>query len=212
MGWILFGLLLVAALGAAFIRRSTQIASPSADWVVEPLKLLSPAEQELYAQLQAAFPQHVVFVHVSFAKLLRMRRSDGPMNVFQRYYRMAAPFVVCRKDSMPVVVVDAITSGEGGPRSREQRHRAAVLEASGLLYLGVAIDGRIPRAEELRSRVRALLQGRQGGGRADPAAAQPHTTAPAAPPARAAVGPVRRIMRPFLGRRDEAPPARSKVA
>lgn len=175
---LLAGVLLVLA------RRRADEGS-MADWVVEPVRLLAPAEQVLHAQLCAAFPQHFVLTQVSLARLLRMRRSGGSTRIFQPYLRMAVPFVVCTREFMPLIVVDLQATKDVPRPSREQRKRAAVVRASGLVYLSVcAAAGAVPSADELRQGVRAALQAkasRTAGGR--PAS----TALPAGGPPRAAV-------------------------
>jgi hypothetical protein len=200
------------------LARRRDVDAPTADWVVEPLRLLAPAEQELHAQLRAAFPQQVVLTQVSLARLLRMRRSGGSTRVFQPYLRMAVPFVVCSKEFMPLIVVD-VHASSGVPRpSREQLKRAAVVQASGLVYLTVAaVAGAVPTADDLRQRVRAALQAKaprtaQAAARVEPSPAPARRAAPTlAPPLAAATASVRRLVRPLLAR-TSAPARQAKVA
>jgi hypothetical protein len=198
------------------LARRRDMEAPTADWVVEPLRLLAPAEQQLHAQLRAAFPQQVVLTQVSLARLLRMRRSGGSMRVFQPYLRMAVPFVVCSKEFMPLIVVDVHASA-GAPRpSREQLKRAAVVQASGLVYLAVStVAGAVPTADDLRQRVRAALQTKapraaQNTGRVTPSPAPARRAAPT-PALAAATASVRRLVRPLLAR-TPAPARQAKVA
>jgi hypothetical protein len=158
MAWTAFAIaaLLAGVLATLRFRRSDDAVTD--DWVVEPLRLGGLRERELLAQLRVAFPQNPVFVHVSLAKLLRMRRSRGSTRAFQRYYRMAAPFVVCSKDLMPVVVVDVVGAPGTPSNSREQQARAAAVRAAGLVYVAVALEPAVPVADELRRLVRAALK------------------------------------------------------
>jgi hypothetical protein len=158
MAWTALAVvLLIAGLGAALLRRR-DLESPGADWVVEPQRLCSPRERPLYESLRAAFPENPVLLHVSLAKLLRMRRSRGSMSAFLRYQRMAAPFVVCSRDLMPVVVVDVVGTPDAPRVSREREARAAALRASGLVYVSIALDAPVPNADEIRRLVRASLK------------------------------------------------------
>lgn len=172
MAWTALAVLLLiaAGLGAVLLRRR-DLEAPGADWVIEPLRLCSPRERPLYESLRAAFPENPVLLHVSLAKLLRMRRSRGSTSAFLRYHRMAAPFVVCSRDLMPVVVVD-VTGTPDAPRvSRERDARAAALRASGLVYVSVALDAPVPNADEIRRMVRAALKSKGPAAGARPNAA-----------------------------------------
>jgi hypothetical protein len=176
MAWMALALVLLLAGALLTLARRRTPEGPTADWVVEPVRLLAPAEQELHAQLRAAFPQHLVLAQVSLARLVRMRRSRGSMRVFQPYLRMAAPFVVCSREFMPLIVVDVYATTDVPRPTREQRKRAAVVQASGLVHLTVcAVGGAVPTADELRERVRTALQAK--GPRA--AGAAPGRVAPA---------------------------------
>jgi hypothetical protein len=225
MAYAALALVVLLAGVLVMLARRRDVEGPTADWVVEPLRLLAPVEQELHAQLRAAFPQQVVLTQVSLARLLRMRRSGGSMRVFQAYLRMAVPFVVCSKEFMPLIVVDVHASA-GVPRpSREQQKRAAVLQASGLVYLNVAaVAGAVPTADDLRQRVRAALQskaprGARGVARVAPSPARaepaPAPAAPrravATPPLAAATASVQRLVRPLFAR-TPAPARQAKVA
>jgi hypothetical protein len=185
MAWTALALIALLAGVLLTLARRRATAGPGADWVVEPVRLLAPAEQELHAQLRAAFPQHLVLVHVSLARLLRMRRSGGSNRIFQPYLRMAVPFVVCSREFMPLIVVDVHASTDVPRPSRERQKRAAVLQASGLVCLSVgAAAGAVPTADELRQRVRAALQAK--GSRAGAGAAPRGAAPPAGPAPRAA--------------------------
>jgi hypothetical protein len=196
------------------LARRRDVDAPTADWVVEPLRLLGPAEQELHARLRAAFPQQIVLTQVSLARLLRMRRSSGSTRVFRPYLRMAVPFVVCSKEFMPLIVVD-VHGANGVPRpSREHLKRAAVVQASGLVYLMVAAaPGAVPSADDLRQRVRGALQAKARRGAAAPAPVTPAPArrAPSTPPLAAATASVRRLVRPLLAR-TPAPAREAEVA
>lgn len=222
MAWTALAVVALLAGVLVTLARRRDREGPSPDWVVEPVRLLAPAEQELHAQLRAAFPQHVVLTQVSLARLLRMRRSGGSTRVFQPYLRLAAPFVVCSKEFMPLIVVDVGATTGGSRPSREQRKRAAVVQAAGLVYLAVrSAPGAMPSADELRQRVRAALQAkptRVGTTRAARAGAThaaqvgaPAVPSAAASPAAAASATVRRLFRPLLGR-TTAPARQAKAA
>lgn len=211
MAWT--ALALVALLGCAlatFAYRRND--GPTADWVVEPVRLLAPAEQQLYAQLRLAFPHHLVLTQVALPKLLRLRRSRGSPAIFQRYARMAAPFVVCTNESMPLIVFDVHATRDVPRPSREQQQRAALLQASGLVYLSVAaVAGTVPSADDLRQRVRAALHAKPGRGAAPAARSRVAARNAAAPASSLAVG-VRRVMRPLLALRGSPPERHAKVA
>lgn len=221
MAWTALALLLLLAGVLATLAARRAEGGPTPDWVVEPVRLLAPAEQELHAQLRAAFPQHVVLTQVSLARLLRMRRSGGSTRVFQPYLRMAVPFVVCSREFMPLIVVDVNATTDVPRPSREQRKRAAVVQASGLVYLAVAaVPGTVPSADELRHRVRAALQAKAPRA----AAAIPRVGAASAPPpapaaargaapalSSTAAASVRRLFRPLLARAP-APARQAKAA
>jgi hypothetical protein len=217
MAWTALALVALLAGVLLTLARRRDREGPTTDWVVEPVRLLAPAEQELHAQLRAAFPQHVVLTQVSLARLLRMRRSGGSTRVFQPYLRLAAPFVVCSKEFMPLIVVDVNVTTDAARTSREQRKRAAVVQASGLVYLAVrAVPGSVPTADELRQRVRAALQAK---GPRTPAATAPRAGTTSKAPARAAAAPspaaaasatVRRLFRPLMSR--TTPPGRQAKA
>lgn len=192
MAWTALAIAVLVACAYALLFRRESADSPTDDWIVEPVRLGSPRERELYANLRAAFPDNPVLMHVALGKLLRLRRSRGSNRAFLRYFRMCAPYVLCSKDLMPVVVVDVLGTPDAPRVSREREARAALLRASGMLYVAVALDSPVPDANALRELVRAAMKSKSPahGARTaatapSPGAVRPTAATPAAQASRA---------------------------
>jgi hypothetical protein len=216
MYWLAAALLALAAAAAWFVARRRASAGPAGDWSVQPKRLLTPVEQQVFERLRAAFPQHLVFTQVSFERLLGMRRSHGSPAVFQRYQRLVADCVICSREFMPLIVVELKHAPHGSQlRTRAEASKAEALGAAGIVYVTIDV-GAQPDAATLRALIRAALPRRApatvAGSVATPvapmvpeaastpapraAAAAPASTVPSAPAAAAAApSPVRRIAR-----------------
>jgi hypothetical protein len=154
-------ILLLLALAAAFLVAtklgwlSKRGAGQGAEhWPVFPKKVLTPVEQQLYQRLIRAFPEHVVLAQVSLSQLVGVRKGENFNAVWNRYNRLTADFVLCRKDFRAVAVLELDDRSHDHPsRMDADRRKAAVLNAAGIALHRLNVNP-LPNESDLR----ALLQ------------------------------------------------------
>ncbi|GBG14974.1 uncharacterized protein NMK_2575 [Novimethylophilus kurashikiensis] len=75
-------------------------------WPFYAKKPLSQPEQVLYFRLVQALPEHIVLAQVQLSRLLGVKKGNNYQAWFNRINRMSADFVVCKKDSSIVAVIE----------------------------------------------------------------------------------------------------------
>lgn len=75
-------------------------------WPFYAKRPLSQPEQVLYFRLVQALPDHIVLAQVQLSRLLGVKRGNNFQAWFNRINRMSADFVVCKKDSSIVAVIE----------------------------------------------------------------------------------------------------------
>jgi very-short-patch-repair endonuclease len=75
-------------------------------WPFYAKKPLSRPEQVLYFRLVQALPDHIILAQVQLSRLLGVKKGNNYQAWFNRINRMSADFVVCKKDSSIVAVIE----------------------------------------------------------------------------------------------------------
>lgn len=75
-------------------------------WPFYAKKPLSQPEQVLYFRLVQALPDNIVLAQVQLSRLLGVKKGNNFQAWFNRINRMSADFVVCKKDSSIVAVIE----------------------------------------------------------------------------------------------------------
>ena len=75
-------------------------------WPFYQRKPLSAPEQVLYFRLVKALPDHIILGQVQLSRLLGVRKGNNAQAWLNRINRMSADFVVCKKDSSIVAVIE----------------------------------------------------------------------------------------------------------
>ena len=91
---------------AALLSVSKKQRAPVGGWPFYAKKLLSGPEQVLYFRLIEALPEHVILAQVQLSRMLGVKKGHNFRSWFNRVNRMSADFVICRKDSSVVAVVE----------------------------------------------------------------------------------------------------------
>ena len=87
----------------------------------------STPEQVLYFRLVKALPDHIVLGQVQLSRLVGVKKGNNAQAWLNRINRMSADFVVCKKDSSIVAVIeldDATHSGEKREQADAKKDRA----------------------------------------------------------------------------------------
>jgi Protein of unknown function (DUF2726) len=111
--------------------------------------LLNSTEQQVYARLVQACPNHLIFCQVSLRQLLDLA-PGAPRSAANHFQLLAADFVLCTKKFEPCWVIEV-----DGPMHRRERQRQrdarkdTVLRAAGLPLLRIPADA-VPTVESLR--------------------------------------------------------------
>jgi len=96
-------------------------------WPFYAKKILSLPEQVLYFRLIQALPDRVVLAQVQLSRLLGVKKSKNYQAWFNRINQMSADFVVCKKDSSIVAVIeldDATHQNEGRKAADAKKDKA----------------------------------------------------------------------------------------
>lgn len=125
-------------------------------WPVFPKKVLTPVEQQLYHRLVRAYPDHIVLAQVAFSQLVGVRKGENFTAIWNRYNRLTADFVICRKDFGIAAVLELDDRSHDNPaRQDADRRKAAICEAAGIPLHRLNVNP-LPNEAELRGLVPAL--------------------------------------------------------
>lgn len=103
-------LLLVAVLAViiifAVLNAKAKDGAGEEVWPFYAKKPLSQPEQVLYFRLIQALPDHIILAQVQLSRLLGVKKGNNFQSWNNRINRMSADFVVCKKDSSIVAVIE----------------------------------------------------------------------------------------------------------
>jgi hypothetical protein len=120
-------------------------------WPVFPKKVLTPVEQQLYHRLVCAYPDHVVLAQVAFSQLVGVKKGENFTAIWNRYNRLTADFVICRKDFSIAAVLELDDRSHDNPaRQDADRRKAAICEAARIPLHRLNVNP-LPNEIELRS-------------------------------------------------------------
>lgn len=108
MNTIFLLVIVVAAVVAILAVLKTKFHSGIGDevWPFYAKKPLSQPEQVLYFRLVQALPEHIVLAQVQLSRLLGVKKGNNYQSWFNRINRMSADFVLCKRDSSIVAVIE----------------------------------------------------------------------------------------------------------
>jgi hypothetical protein len=120
-------------------------------WPVFPKKVLTPVEQQLYHRLVRAYPDHIVLAQVAFSQLVGVKKGENFTAIWNRYNRLTADFVICRKDFSIAAVLELDDRSHDNPaRQDADRRKAATCEAAGIALHRLNVNP-LPNETELRA-------------------------------------------------------------
>jgi len=99
-------LLVVVVVAVVFLKAKGQGGVGDEVWPFYAKKPLSQPEQVLYFRLVQALPEHIVLAQVQLSRLLGVKKGNNYQAWSNRINRMSADFVVCKKDSSIVAVIE----------------------------------------------------------------------------------------------------------
>ena len=122
----------VAAAALAFLRKESA-AGNSGPWPFHARKPLSVPEQVLYFRLLEALPEHIVLAQVGLSRILGVNKGSNFQAWHNRINRMSLDFVVCKKDSTVVAVIELDdASHEASERTAADAKKDRALAAAGV--------------------------------------------------------------------------------
>lgn len=86
--------------------RAESAAIDDEAWPFYAKRLLTQPEQALYYRLVQALPEYLIFSQVQLSRILGVKQGYDFWYWHNRINRMSADFVVCRKDSSVVAVIE----------------------------------------------------------------------------------------------------------
>ena len=104
-------------------------------WPFYAKKPLSQPEQILYFRLVQALPDRIVLAQVQLSRLLGVEKGNNHQAWFNRINRMSADFVVCKKDSSIVAVIEL----DDATHQKEDRQAADAKKNKALSSAGIRI-------------------------------------------------------------------------
>lgn len=90
----------------AVVKAKSQSGIGNEVWPLYAKKPLSQPEQVLYFRLVQALPEYIVLAQVQLSRLLGVKKGNNYQAWFNRINRMSADFVLCKKDSSIVAVIE----------------------------------------------------------------------------------------------------------
>lgn len=107
MSWLFLPLAIALLLVVIFVIKG-KVSGGVGDeaWPFYAKKPLSQPEQILYFRLTKALPEHIVLAQVQLSRLLGVKKGNNFHAWNNRINRMSADFVVCKKDSSVIAVIE----------------------------------------------------------------------------------------------------------
>lgn len=124
-------LLLISALIVIGLLKALWSKSGPTSWPLYSKKILTQPEQILYFRLVEALPNHLVFAQIQLSQFLGVKKGHNYQSWSNRINRMSADFVVCKKDSSVIAVIELDDSTHNQPKRRaaDQKKDAAITAA-----------------------------------------------------------------------------------
>lgn len=159
MGTLLFLALavLVIAMALALIKKQNPVVS--GPWPFYAKKPLSPPEQILYFRLSKALPDHIILAQVQLSRLLGVKKGNNHQSWLNRINRMSADFVVCRKDSTILAVIEL----DDASHNESKRQEADAKKDKALDAAGIKMHRWQAKAIPSESQIQAALLPLAGG-------------------------------------------------
>ena len=125
---------LVIAVGL-LLKKRRLIAGDEGPWPYYLTKPLSEPEQVLYHRLLRALPDHMVLAQVQLSRLLGVKKGKNFVAWNNRINQKSVDFVVCRRDSSVVAVVEL----DDSTHDRASRRTADAQKDKALASAGVKV-------------------------------------------------------------------------
>ncbi len=127
--------LIVVAVALAFLKAMSHARKVDKLWPFYAKKPLSNPEQVLYFRLKQALPENIILAQVQLSQLLGVKKGNNYQAWLNRINRMSADFVVCKKDSSIVAVIEL----DDATHSREDRQAADAKKDRALTSAGIRV-------------------------------------------------------------------------
>jgi hypothetical protein len=137
IGWINILFVVVVVGAVIFLLKPRLRPAPGQErWPLYAKPLLSPPEQVLYARLLRALPDHMVLAQVQLSRFLGVESGRDSRAWLNRINQKSADFVVCRKDTSVVAVIEVDdASHEQAARRAADADKARALGSAGVRLL-----------------------------------------------------------------------------
>lgn len=111
MTYVYILLLIIACLVVVFtLTKNAKIKGNKDDLSIFPfykVRLMTQAEQKLYWHLvKQLTPDYLIFAQVQASRIFRVKKGNNFASWNNRINRLSFDFVVCGKDSMPIVCIE----------------------------------------------------------------------------------------------------------
>lgn len=135
MGTLAVLAVVILVIFAVLVMKKAKPAGDTEEWPFYQRKPLSAPEQILYFRLVKALPDHIVLGQVQLSRLLGVKKGNNAQAWLNRINRMSADFVVCKKDSSIVAVIELDDATHNG----EKRQQADAKKDKALAAAGIKI-------------------------------------------------------------------------
>lgn len=150
MIWLGIAAVVLVLIGLLVWWRSRPAKMPDA-WPLAARKVFTRQEQDAYAIMRSAFPDHAVLVKLPVSRFLYLTETRNMKYWFELLTPLYVTFAVCRADGKVIAAVDFDSAQQKGSRSGYTLKRRA-LDACKLLYLRYDYEA-MPSAKVLRLNV-----------------------------------------------------------
>jgi very-short-patch-repair endonuclease len=130
---VMAAVLVIAA--AVFIKKRRLTPSDDKPWPYYLKKPLTDPEQVLYHRLMKVLPDHMVLAQVQLSRLLGVKRGESFATWHNRINQKSVDFVVCRRDSSVIAVVEL----DDSTHNRPSRQNADAQKDKALASAGVKV-------------------------------------------------------------------------
>jgi len=119
----------------AVLRLKPQDGNPDESYPFYAKKPLSQPELVLYFRLVQALPDYIILAQVQLSRLLGVKKGNNYLSWHNRINRMSVDFVVCKKDSSVVSVIEL----DDDTHQKEDRQIADAKKDKALSSAGIRI-------------------------------------------------------------------------
>jgi very-short-patch-repair endonuclease len=154
LNWIIPIVVVLIALFYIVQRKSLKINEDCPYYAKKPL---SQPEQVLYFRLIDSLPEYIILAQVQLSRLLGVKKGHNFYEWNNKINRMSCDFVVCRKDSSIVAVIELDDKTHQKPeRQKADEKKDKALTAANVKIIRWNVK-ELPNSEKIKTEIKNIL-------------------------------------------------------